>query len=101
NDDLNTAKGLAVLWEMLKSNLPSNDKYDLVLYFDEVFGLGLKEASSAKLEIPVEVLNLVEEREELRKEGKWQEADNLRMKIEKFGFRVEDVADGPKVKAAR
>ena len=53
------------------------------------------------MEIPVEVLNLVEEREELRKEGKWQEADNLRMKIEKFGFRVEDVADGPKVKAAR
>ncbi len=101
NDDLNTAKGLAVLWEMLKSNIPSSDKYDLALYFDEVFGLGLKEASSVKLEIPVEVKKLVEEREKLRKEGKWQEADKLRIKIEKFGFRVEDLPDGPKVKAAR
>ena len=101
NDDLNTAKGLAVLWEMLKSNIPSSDKYDLALYFDEVFGLGLKEASSVKLEIPVEVKKLVEEREKLRKEGKFEEADKLRIKIEKFGFRVEDLPDGPKVKAAR
>ncbi len=101
NDDLNTAKALAVVWEMLKSNIPSNDKYDLVLYFDEILGLGLAEASSLKLDIPVEVKRLVEEREKLRKEGKWQEADKLRIKIEKFGFKVEDIADGPKIKAAR
>lgn len=42
NDDLNTSKAMAVLFEMLKSNIPSEDKYDLALSFDEVLGLSLK-----------------------------------------------------------
>lgn len=42
NDDLNTSKALAVVFEMLKSNIPSEDKYDLAISFDEVLGLGLK-----------------------------------------------------------
>lgn len=42
NDDLNTSKALAVLFEMLKSNIPSNDKHDLALSFDDVLGLNLK-----------------------------------------------------------
>ncbi len=41
NDDLNTSKSMAVLFEMLKSNIPSEDKYDLAISFDEVLGLGL------------------------------------------------------------
>lgn len=43
NDDLNTSKSMAVLFEMLKSNIPSEDKYDLAISFDEVLGLGLKD----------------------------------------------------------
>lgn len=42
NDDLNTSKAMAVLFEMIKSNIPSEDKYDLAISFDEVLGLGLK-----------------------------------------------------------
>lgn len=41
NNDLNTSKSLAVIFEVLKSNIPSEDKYDLVLTFDEVLGLCL------------------------------------------------------------
>lgn len=100
NDDLGTPKGLAVLWEMLKSNIPSSDKYDLALYFDEVLGLGLAEASFLKLEIPLEVMKLVEKREEFRKEGKFSEGDRLRKEIEEKGFIVEDTPAGSKVKAA-
>lgn len=42
NDDLNTSKGLALVFEVLKSNIPSEDKYDLIVSFDEVLGLNLK-----------------------------------------------------------
>lgn len=98
NDDLNTAKGLAVLWGMLKSSIPSSDKYDLALYFDEVLGLGLSEASSLKLEIPVEVKKLIEEREELRKEGKFKKADKKREEIEAKGFILNDTSEGTKVR---
>lgn len=41
NDDLNTSKAMAVMFEMLKSNIPSEDKYDLAVSFDEVLGLKL------------------------------------------------------------
>ncbi|HCR35638.1 cysteine--tRNA ligase [Candidatus Woesebacteria bacterium GWC2_33_12] len=42
NDDLNTSKAMAVMFEVLKSNIPSRDKYDLAVSFDEVLGLNLK-----------------------------------------------------------
>lgn len=41
NDDLNTSKSMAVLFDMLKSSISSEDKYDLAILFDEVLGLGL------------------------------------------------------------
>ena len=46
NDDLNTPKALAVFWEAMKSNIPSEDKYDLALTFDEVLGLKLSQISN-------------------------------------------------------
>lgn len=39
NDDLNTSRALAVFWEMLKSNIPSEDKYDLALLFGNILGV--------------------------------------------------------------
>ncbi|MEK7550360.1 MAG: cysteine--tRNA ligase [Patescibacteria group bacterium] len=39
NDDLNTSKAMAIMFEMLKSNISNKDKYDLVKGFDEVLGL--------------------------------------------------------------
>ncbi|MCX6705853.1 MAG: cysteine--tRNA ligase [Candidatus Woesebacteria bacterium] len=89
NDDLNTPQALAVLWEMVKSNIPSEDKYNLVLSFDEVLGLKLN-TSLKDMEIPDEIKKLLEKRNTLRKEGKFEEADRIREEIEGSGFNVED-----------
>jgi cysteinyl-tRNA synthetase len=96
-DDLNTSKALAVLWQALKSNIPSEDKYDLVLTFDEVLGLGLSSLESELFEIPKEVEDLIRKRESLRKAGDFKAADELRERIESMGFRVEDTAAGIRV----
>ena len=90
NDDLNTSKALAVLWEMLKSNIPSMDKYDLAMSFDEVLGLKLSEARSTKSEIPNNIQILMTKREKLREEGKYDEADKIRKQIQDAGFNVAD-----------
>ena len=91
NDDLNTSKALAVLWEMLKSNIPSGDKYDLSMSFDEILGLNLsKTPKPENSEIPSKVKELIEEREQLRKEGKYEEADKIRDQIQEQGFNVSD-----------
>jgi cysteinyl-tRNA synthetase len=95
-DDLNVTKALATLWEMLKSNIPSTDKYDLALSFDEVLGLRVGEAK--KVEIPEEVKKLVAERETYRKDQDFAKSDEARKKINNLGFTVEDSSEGPQIK---
>ena len=90
NDDLNSAKGLAVVWEMLKSNIPSGDKYELAMTFDEILGLSLSEEPKSKKQIPNNIQDLITKREQLRKEGKFEEADKIRDEIVKTGFDVND-----------
>jgi cysteinyl-tRNA synthetase len=87
-DDLNTPKALAVTWDMLKSNIPSEDKYDLAMSFDEILGLKLNEAKIA--ENPENIKLMIAERDKLRSEGKYEEADNIRAEIQKLGFSVSD-----------
>ncbi len=97
-DDLNMPQALAVVWEVIKSNIPSQDKLDLVLEFDEVLGLGLTKDLRRKTQdvrVPKDVQDLVKKREELRKEKKFREADAFRKEIEQKGFFLEDTPTGP------
>lgn len=98
NDDLNTSKALAVVWEMLRSNLPAKDKFATLLDFDKVMGLKLEEEI---FEVPEEVKKLAEERERLRREKNWEEADKIRLKILDMGYIIEDTPKGLKVKKRR
>ena len=90
SDDINVSQALAVLWEVLKSNIPSEDKYDLAISFDEVLGLNLGQIRNSKSEIPNNIKILMTERERLRKEKKFEEADEIRKQIEDAGFGVND-----------
>ncbi|MFC1710257.1 cysteine--tRNA ligase [Patescibacteria group bacterium] len=96
-DDLNAPKALSILWGMLKSNITSEDKYDLAISFDEVLGLRLSQMASPKYKIPQEVELLIAKREKLRSENKFEEADKKRKEILEKGFIVEDSSEGSKV----
>ncbi|MEK7188618.1 MAG: cysteine--tRNA ligase [Patescibacteria group bacterium] len=97
NDDLKVPRALATVWEVVKSNIPDYDKYDLIVSFDEVLGLGLARALADK-QFPKEVKLLLEERDKLRQEGKFREADEVRIKIHDLGFKTEDTPSGFGVK---
>ncbi len=93
NDDLNTPQALATLWEMLEdSKLSGKAKYKLLLKFDEVLGLGLAQVKEEK--IPMEIINLAEERELARKNKDWKKSDELREKIKSLGYVVGDTKEG-------
>jgi cysteinyl-tRNA synthetase len=98
DDDLNTPKALAVLWSAMKSNIPSEDRYDLAISFDEVLGLRLSEVHEQKVVVPQKVAELVAKREELRRNKMFSQSDKVRQEIEKEGFKVEDSSKGPIVK---
>ena len=96
NDDLNTPVALSVVWEVVKSNIPDRDKFDLILSFDAVLGLELGR-NKEESQTPEEVQSLVSEREVLRKKGDFAGADRVRKKIEKLGYSVSDTSEGPKI----
>jgi len=100
NNDLNIPEALAVVWEMAKSNIPDPDKLDLILDFDKVLGLDLEKAlkDQERESIPQEIMEIVEKREDLRKQKKWDEADRIRKEIENLGFIIEDTPSGPVIK---
>jgi cysteinyl-tRNA synthetase len=98
NDDLNTPKALAVLWSAIKSNIPSGDKYDLAMTFDEVLGLSLSQITGDNLQITNELERLLERRNKLRMEKKFDEADNVRKKIENLGFLISDSSHGTELR---
>jgi cysteinyl-tRNA synthetase len=75
---------------MLKSNIPSEDKYDLAMSFDEILGLKLSEIPNSKNQIPDNIQTLIDQREKLRKEGKYEEADKIRNQIQELGFNISD-----------
>ena len=96
NDDMAFPKAVATVWEMMASNIPDYDKMDQLLEWDQILGLRL--GQETKEEVPGEVKELMAKREELRKEGKYVEADGMRMQIEKLGWKLEDSKMGVKVK---
>jgi len=104
DDDLNTPKALAVLWEVFRSNLPIAEKKALILEFDKVFGLKLAESQTEKIELieaPSIIQAMAEKRENFRRNKKWAAADQLREKINAAGYLIEDTSDGPQLKKLR
>jgi len=102
NDNLDTPKALATLWQMMKDdNLKPADKLLTAWDFDQVLGLDLSEEALTKnftespIQIPKKVKDLVGERETAREKKDWAEADRLRAEVEKLGYQIEDGDKGP------
>lgn len=95
NQDLNMPKALALVWEMLRSDIADSKKAAALSRMDEVLGLDIFETSRKMNDIPHHVLELVSEREKLRNEGRFMLADQLRHKIEGMGYELLDQKKGP------
>ncbi len=96
SDDLNTAKALAVVWELLGDiELSNPDKWATLLSFDQVLGLDLK--NTPKLEITDDAKALIAERNTARANKDFALSDELRSKLESLGYEVLDTKEGTKL----
>jgi len=107
-DDFNTPKAFAVMFDFInKANIflesdliskkQASEIYKLFQEIDKIFGIiNFQKVNKA---IPAEIKKLAKERETHRKNKEWQKADEVRMKIEKQGFTVEDTKNGPTIKS--
>jgi cysteinyl-tRNA synthetase len=98
-NNLALPQAMALVWAVVKSNITSEDKYDLLVDFDQVLGLKLAEAKlpEEKL-IPDEIQKLADKREVARKDNQWSQADTIRKQIEDLGFMAIDTAGGTIIK---
>lgn len=99
NDDLNTAKAMSIIFEFARllnpilGRISAKDKKNILKLFDKfekVFGFKLEnlEAEDRKIN------KLLTARAFAKKRKDYKTADNIRERIEKMGYAVEDYTDG-------
>ncbi len=103
NNDLNTSMAVTSLYNVLKAPINARTKLALVEDFDKVLSLDLiKKAEELNKkdtdnDIPAEVMELVEQRKQARKNKDFDTADKLRDRIADMGYTVEETRQGTKI----
>ncbi len=95
NNDLDMPKALSVLWNLVRDK-KATGKIQTIKEIDKVLGLDL--LKKEKITIPQEIQKLITQREQARKQKNYKKSDQIRKKIKKLGFWIEDTPKGPKIK---
>jgi cysteinyl-tRNA synthetase len=111
-DDLNLPRAMAAVWDLLRGRGPvTSDELRLALLieFDKVLGFGLAEEirdwrlgigdtktnpQALISKLPEPIAALVREREALRRDKRYAQADILRQRIAAAGYTIGDTRDG-------
>ncbi|RMF54863.1 cysteine--tRNA ligase [Candidatus Woesearchaeota archaeon] len=105
DDDLNIANALASIFNFVKeintllgkneiSKENAEEILGLMKKFDSVLGV----MDFGEEDIPKEILDLVEKRQNARKEKNFAEADRIRDEIRKKGYELDDTPQGVRIK---
>lgn len=94
NEDLNTPRCLADLWDLLKDkDVPSADKLAVISFMDKILSLDLLIMEKEKCSDP-ELLKLLDQRNEARKNRDYETSDKIRDELLAKGWVVKDTPDG-------
>ena len=94
NDDLNMPVAMSVVWDVIKNPIKSKKLQNLLLKFDEVLGLDLKDYQRQQNVLPEEITILVQARNEARGNKNWAESDRIRDVLIEKGYTVKDSKEG-------
>ena len=107
DDDLNTADGIAAIFELVRdinANIIGHDVSKQTMeyaakVFDELTGvLGIVYNRSSNNSLDDEIEKLIEQRTQARKDKNWAEADRIRDQLKDMGIVLEDTPQGIKWK---
>ncbi len=98
-NDLNMPQAVAALWDMIHNAEFTSERSIVLLEMDKILGLGLDKFLGKPIEVPDQMKELVNKRENARKSGDFKKSDEIRHEIKKLGYEVEDTESGPKIKA--
>ncbi|MBI2049845.1 MAG: cysteine--tRNA ligase [Candidatus Staskawiczbacteria bacterium] len=108
DDDFNTPKAFAKMFDFIKRVNPSLTKNEVskteaskILRFFEEINQIFEIIDFTRIKeprLPSDIKKLIRHREKYRKEKKWQKADEIRKEIENRGYLVQDSKEGKIVK---
>ncbi len=103
-EDLNTAKALALVWDLVKNEAVSPAaKRASITEADKVLGLGLAKVRPLQKievkqgELPEGIQQLLAAREAARANKDFEKADEMRQEIESAGYDLKDTPEGPQI----
>jgi cysteinyl-tRNA synthetase len=96
-NDLNMPRVIALIRDLIRSELTDAVKKATLLEFDRVLGLDFATWEPANEAIPEAIKALAAARESAREAKNWAEADLIRDQIADAGYAVEDTADGSRL----
>ncbi|TYQ17019.1 UNVERIFIED_CONTAM: cysteinyl-tRNA synthetase [Acetivibrio alkalicellulosi] len=104
DDDLNTADAIAAIFDIVREvNLNVNSSssegiidmsISLIKELGNVLGIGVREREK---NVDSDVQELIEKRQQARKDKNWKLADEIRYKLKDMGVTIEDTPQGTKV----
>ena len=105
-DDFNTPRAFSELFELTREinklidekTISTSEIKDVLKFVDHVNNIFGIVPILEQLSIPEKIKDLGDDREKLRKEGKWKDADKIRKKIEEAGYSLKDTPQGPQIK---
>ncbi len=103
NDDLNIPKALGIVWNVIRYPKKSGVLFDLLVRMDSILGLEIadvREKEEKTEEAAPEIEELINQRQQARKEKNWKLADEIRDKLKDMGIALEDTPQGVKWRKA-
>ena len=108
DDDMNTADAITSIYELvrvLNTHLTAKDvsaaaiksAADMICELMGVLGLEIREILNKDSGIPAEVMDLVNQRVEAKKNKDFAKADALRDQVSEMGYQIKDTPQGPQV----
>lgn len=97
NQDLALPRALAIVWEVVKSDLPPAVRRATVDRFDTVLGFDLSRWQAPEPPMPGAILALLEARRNARASKNWAAADEIRERLRCLGWHVEDSGAGQRL----
>lgn len=95
-NDLNTASALTTLYDVLKAEISSATKIELIQDFDSVLSLGLLEEKeeTIKEDFKQYILEQIEKRKEAKEKRDFSLADSIRDELLEKGVLIKDTREG-------
>ena len=96
-NDLNSSNALTVLYDVIKDDISGSTKLKLIESFDKVLSLDLLKEEEVDEELKNKVNELIELRNNYKKEKNYEKADEVRSQIEALGVTIKDTREGVEI----